>query len=1760
MFNPYKSSKKIKDEFVDYITTIFPFNNKEIKSVFNDELRSIIHKGPYLDIMPSFETRYSLRDLIHSDKDDKISPLFEDLEKDKINKDRTKYKIEYPLSRPLYSHQYDAIVKSKKGNLVVTTGTSSGKTDCFLLPILNELLHEKEVSGIISDRVKVILIYPMNALANDQMKRLRNILMFYPDIRFGSYTGETKESKDDAEKNYATLHEYEEIDELKCEEDHCGLKNEIKSRKEMRDRPPHILITNYAMLERMLLVPDNDVLFRTADMKYIVLDEAHVYQGARGMETSLLIRRLLARINSSNTKFILTSATLGEKGSSEQDICEFASNLTSGYFDKDCIIYGQRKTIQYNGLNQDIDIQFFEKVSQSIEQVQEISDIESDLINYCKEYNIDYNYEKPIRENIYDICFNSTYYKKLSMNFLSGKNLTINISELCKIIDVKNINEAVSFIYVASFGEKGGLSLLDSRYHFFLRALEGCFISFSKPNSIFLQRKLFDENNYRVFELSICKKCGDLAIYGKINEDGILVQQSGNYVDSGCSFFHFDSNIELNQIEDEDDDEISESDCISDEKYKDKKGSHKISKYYLCPKCGKITISTDGKPKCDCNVEHINLYAVGDDYSGCLICKNGKYNKFYIGNDAATGVIGTTLFEELPTKMKKENEGGMDVYKEAGKQFLVFSDSRSEAAYFSSYLDKTYEVFLRRRAITYVIENNKKLFIDKPWTLSELADKVSKLFYENRTFRKNVLDSGNDKELEQESKRNAWYGILTELAGQKKRNSLSSLGITCFEYGGLQEMVDHYSKHPTYSKIIDIQNAYALFNELVMTIAYWGAVEPDYKLTPEDRLFIFYSRQQKLITQAKDYTESEDAYKTRNISSWKPRVKKNKPNEFVKNSRYRIVSKLLNTDDNIEIGKFLDDVFKYLSVFISPSYRLKVVNNNQYFLPASAFVVKSPLSDDVKWFKCNKCGKISNYSINGMCMIDGCDGLVSQLNYEVVNGGDNHYRNMYMIDDFHKLFIKEHTAQISSNDAANYQSDFENNRLNALSCSTTFEMGVDLGKLETVFMRDVPPNPSNYTQRSGRAGRSKEASAYTITYAKLSSHDFNYFNKPLDMINGKILPPRFKINNEKVVLRHIFAVVLSYLFSHKIVEMNVKDFLSENNLENIRNFLNKKQLNEDLTEILRKSFYGIDCSGYEPTSYKWIDKFVGDFGVLTLLVNDFQDTLHNYTELINGDLSKASEEEDEMKKQIYIDAMSRHQKQKNGFLKVRLIDALSRGNVLPKYGFPVDNASLDIEDTSVDLSRDLSVAISEYAPGETVVANGKKYVSRYIKKKIVGKEKSKIFTERFFAICPNKDCQTYNYSRVEIGEDDFHACSGCGKPISPDKWERSIIPEEGFFHDRTQMGDVSIINKPEKLYTSEDCYVGDNKAIKETTYLLNKNTIKLKHTENDEIMVVSKTAFYVCPYCGFSYGKLDTIKDENGKKDNTAEKQRNIGNKSIYVKATHKNWSGKDCECHNFNKNYLTHVYKTDVVQISFDTPNASNKNTMISTMTALLDSMSDVLDIERTDLSGCIKLAVDKFDIILYDAVPGGAGHVKRLLDGDGKIISTIIQNAKKRMNCDCGSSCYKCLRNYYNQRVHDILNRFDVIDFLNNYIGEYRCISDNIKSDIIDINFDNKQEIFNGNFGDLIKDIKKEPDEIEWYNDLLGKCNKYKVDNPTYVNKIVEIKGKKYTFIAKWDDKKVILTDSKKLYEIAKNDSLYKVFLINDSDINELISSIRR
>jgi len=1764
MFNPSQASKKIKSDFIRYLCTSFKTCNEDFNNQFKYHLEHLISKGPFVDINDAFKKGCTLNDLINEGL---ISDRFRLLEQGKPST----YTRVVPLDRPLFLHQEKALREAvSKHNVVITTGTGSGKTESFLYPILDVLFKDREMTVDKTSGIKIILIYPMNALANDQINRIREILMFYPDITFGVFTGDTETNKNSAIAKYKEAHLNEKYKELQQ-----GLPNEKFSRSEMYDNPPDILITNYVMLEYLLLRSDYSQIFVGADLRCIVLDESHVYRGATGMETSMLLRKLRARVGKAQTgiQYILTSATLGQKGHSEQDIVKFAEGLTNEHFELESIIFGDRE-------KPDISLENSLVLQKTIWTELAVNEIVDEIPNIFRKYGLSYDSQVSPDENLYRVCNDSREYCLLRLAY----SKPISLQKLADLICLDE-DDAIAFLFVCSKSSRSGQPLVDIHYHFFVRALEGAYATFTKEKHLFLERKSHivnsDSKSDCVFEIARCNSCGDIAIIGQIvkssvdKKDYLVMQNSpfelGNVNRDDPQFFHIvrvdnedDEDIDYGEIEEI----VEDNDEVSDEKPAKKKSG--LKGYWLCPHCGQIVAGELGKPHCGHPEEDMIKLKEIDDTDKCLFCSNGHYSGFYVGGDGATSVLGMSLFESLPPKKVEIKENGMTRTFVGGKQFLCFSDSRSEAAYFASYEDRTYNTFITRRGLVQYIRSisddikaHEKGYV----TLDSLAKGLTNFFLANHSFSSTLLDNDNPLELKNLSENYSWMIILDQLVGQNRPNYLQSLGFFQFVYLGItNEMIlDIKNK---YLPTTESKNVEAFLSTLIMSFVRGGAIiHSDLNIDSFVRQYVFRSDVQNGMLEQK--TAGVGVHN----QSWIPQNLEGKSDKWKRSNRQFLVMNMLHCD-GFKANEFLKYIWNEYIVNTQREYHAKPIGyNGAYALPRDSIGIIVSGHKDAHWYVCDKCKHVFVNDINGSCQIKNCNGHLYETSDLSSLFDDDYYYHVYETDYLRKLLIEEHTAQLNRKKGANYQEQFRNNLINALSCSTTFEMGVNLGHLETVFLRDMPPTAANYIQRAGRAGRSKDSSAFALTYAKLSSHDFDYYERPLDMISGKIEPPLIKENNKKIVFRHIFSVVLSYFFrihpeffDHEKKMNNVGCFVSKlpnstlTGYETLKQIISQKP--EELTVLLRDSFglslenqYKISLYGNDLSSEdNWVEELVGKNGRLECAVISF---LQTKKELMTQylDITSRVIQENRLltdKEQKECEAIQR----KTSFLSgQQLIDFLVGANVLPKYGFPVDTVELKLPtktDSGLSLSRDMSQAISEYAPGCQVIADKMMFTPRYIAKVI---RSGKVdFDEGFYCECGNPNCKTPNFVVQEKGQ----TCVGCGQTLDGVNMIKAIQPSAGMIADGSPKEVPS--KRPKRLYHSQASYVGTFTENAKHKYSLNGLNITIISTENDKIMVTTppEHPFYVCPACGYALGRHDIVykEDLSGKKvKDTAETKKLQFGAATFVTCKHKMPNGGECKSDNLDKRILVHTFNTDIIQILFDGEIFETENTVlglvtstgISVLYALLSSISKILDIEPNDVSGCLiannSIESTNYRFVIYDNVPGGAGHVKRILLDDGKILKKVIDKAIQDMNCDCTGSCYSCLKTYQNQRYHLLLDHEKARCFLEKYSGEVETSSTQTAKRTLQF-----------------IPSKLKPDS--WEKAL--KMVQALVSNPTftclstlsldqlpdYASINIKIKGTESRAALIWPERKVLLlrkTDLE-MYNCLKDSCDWKVFIGND------------
>lgn len=1725
MFDPAEASRQIKREFIDYITTSDRFADARMRESFRRNLESQLSKGPIVDIKDSFRPTKSIEELINEGI---LSPEFREMEAGKPAAHGGLYSRKLPLTRPLYAHQEHAVRRIGSGHsAIVTTGTGSGKTECFLIPILNELLTQAHEGSLPESGVQAILIYPMNALANDQMKRLRELLLCYPQIRFGVYSGDTKESQADALKRYRELHINDRYDETRT----APIPNEIISREEMRKNPPHILCTNYAMLERLLLRPQDEDLFAKSDIRFVVLDEAHVYHGATGMETAFLLRRLKARIASKGkTRFILTSATLGTQGKSDQQILDFGRNLTGETYEMDDIIYGQRVQHQFEE-TRDIPITFFERIASRDTDDEALTGEE--LKKICTDFELPYRNDADAAENLFDICYSSSYYQIMR----NRVHDPIDLNTFAELLGLQPL-QAIQFLHVLTQAYKNGVAIVDVRYHFFMRALEGAYYApGADDGQVWLTRRSSvtrDGVDYAAFEIAVCADCGKTAIVGQIgdpDENGIChVEPVAQYEKDKIRYLFFGSTSIGEEIEA---DELSDEAEKSKKEIKTKKNGAKIISYRLCTQCGSITDAEDGNPNCCCEgKQFITVFGYDEAKRHCACCGTGRMLRVFLPNHLATAVLGTSLFETLKPRMITEYVDGVARTREGGRQFLAFSDSRSEAAFFAPCLSQYYGDFLRRRGIANLAEQMLQEVSQDSfayYSAADLAFDLKRLFIENGTFNESLsVNVASPREKDRIAERHAWMAVLGAMLSSESRDSLTSFGFLQFVFrphyahNNGEDLIAKYANqyHTDYAKME------GLLNGLLATTVAAGALTfkgKDAILSPDDKKYVFFSERDREIIEV-----ATEKSRTNQIG-WLPRNMAGKADKFYKNARMSMVMRALGLGE-VEAVSFLQAYFKWLEPVLEKHFRhAGMTATNQ--LPLELFDVLFPGHPKAQWYRCSRCGRVTTHKWGDCCVSANCTGTLEAVSPAELQQA-NHYVNLYRKPLLKPMIIKEHTAQLSRSEGAKFQDDFEKNNINALSCSTTFEMGVDVGDLETVFLRDVPPSAANYAQRAGRAGRSKHAAAYALTYAKLSSHDFTFFDQPNKLIAGTIQPPVFKLYNEKILNRHIYAVVLAYLF-HKdpacYGDGRMQTFLDSKGDQKLRDLIAGQPAG--LTELLKQTFAsaGSEVQNYA-VSYCWTDGFVGEEGVLTATVGEYTGTLKSYKD----EIARLWREQKNSERRRILE------RQEELYQKERLIDMFSRHNVLPRYGFPVDTAELTpvqdaaketnafgSESGTLQMQRDLKMAISEYAPGARVIAGGAMYTSRYVRKAFMGRGESNDFHRGFVYYCDH--CDTWNFNQVK--KDCDQKCIKCGRPLDNIKaWESSIEPREGFF----TAFDVQKVprERPSHSYANQAAYIGDGRKLAVYRYSVGDHIVTLSSSSKDKIMITSQRPFYICHRCGYGLGASDTVKNKNGSSTNKdATKDLRDGYKAT-IEVEHETARHTPCECTTLHRERFHHIFETDVVTIGFDRY-CPDEKMQYSVTNALLRAMVDVLDIEETEIAACPGFSREGLSMFLYDTAAGGAGHVHRLLKQE--TLQRVLERALQIVNnCTCDSSCYSCLRNYGNQRIHEQLDRHLAADYLASYAGVCcgweQCGNDQDESSIKPVIVLQDGVKYVGTYHELFEELEEEVDDDDTLilKRLASEADQMEGAPASYSGMLIRIgeDGEEFPPLMYWPEQKVMLT----------------------------------
>jgi hypothetical protein len=986
--------------------------------------------------------------------------------------------------------------------------------------------------------------------------------------------------------------------------------------------------------------------------------------------------------------------------------------------------------------------------------------------------------------------------------------------------------------------------------------------------------------------------------------------------------------------------------------------------------------------------------------------------RFLTGQDAPVAVLATALYQQIPPD-KSDGSPHAGVSGE-GRKFLSFADSRQDAAFFAPYLQRTYDRIMRRRLIVQTLRSCE------PSSVLRLQDLVPRVRQQAEAAGVFTQSQSSD-----ERQRVVWTWLLQELTAWDRQNSLEGLGLVQFR------LVRPQGWQPPAELLQDpwrlsADEAWTLICLLMDSVRQQGAITFPDGVSPTDEAFAPRTRALFLRGSGPD--------RGAGILAWRPQSGANRRSDLLLRLAERYAPTADSRPQRERTEALLTAVWDHISAPGGP-WRDHVVKETHkqhgvLFRLSHKFweVVPAPAHAPDGWHRCNTCRTLTPLNLRNLCPRYRCAGTLEPRRPDREEWEGNHYRYLYETLAPVPLRVVEHTAQWTSEEAAAIQDRFVRGEVNALSCSTTFELGVDVGELQAVLMRNVPPTTANYVQRAGRAGRRTDAAAFALTYAQRCSHDLTHYADPVALVAGRITPPVVRLENEPIIRRHMHAVLFAAFLreerdKHGREYGQVGAFFADGE-EGDRGADRLRRYADDRPRAVQEALQRIVPpelpETLRPDSWGWLMELYqepegGAGGLLGRVCDEVRTDLAIVNQLAQEAYSRQRGHEGDRYRQIA-----------NTLRRRELLGFLSTRGLLPKYGFPVDVVELRTAHADVDvgrkleLERDLRLAIGDYAPGGEVVAGGYLWRSRGLHV-IPGRS----WPEYKYAYC--RACGWFDRD-IEEGAIPG-GCAVCGTTVHTRG--TFLVPLFGFVADRKPGSPGEA--RPQRSYASRvyfsryDPPAGTGEPEFEPVDGLSARggiTVTQRYARYGRLAVINAgpeaRGFRICRQCGYA----DVPPGATGKKGTTQHTSP---------------WMGKACKgtltsCH------LGHEFLTDTLELRLDGPGIhgydNDTGAWRSVLYALLEGAARALGIARADLDGTLRrYAMDAAPaLVLFDDVPGGAGYCRRIKES----LPAVFRKAREVVEqCACGeeTSCYQCLRNYRNQPYHHELRRNSVRGILNTW-----------------------------------------------------------------------------------------------------------------------------
>lgn len=1736
---PFSLLRSLQRDCIDYVRGKYPFLRND-RSDLDEQLRELLEQRGTLFQDPVIQIGRARK---------KIS-LPENLFQPSIqNTVSTLKELKHP-----YAHQIQAWRQILAGApTVVSTGTGSGKSESFIIPALDGLL--KQGFGSSKKEIGGLFIYPMNALVQDQFLRIFKYAVG-SGLRVGIYNGAFRELKTEERKKICN--QLEKIyNDLKAERPNLEVSYDFTNPETLVVDPekpgttPHILLTNYKMLEYMLLQSRDQPLIEKMDLKYLVLDEAHTYTGTLALEISCLLARLRVHLGPERSKYlpIATSATLSSAGNSEaldQELSKFFTKLFGKKFPSTGFIVNE----QYEELARPDDSNLRDLLNKNLGSLNETLELPSPRSLFSiseKLLGISETDEEILAPKLYQELVGKE--KALSSIILWNDDrrdwdAAVTWKDACDRFKSRaggsaDQLEALLILFSQSYVNKS-FPLLGLRVHLFGR---------SEPNLQWSLDQLTIGDESKLQRLAVpglsflsCKKCGHMG-YGAIGirsegvNEKLLLRPFPDFRDEIKSDFEIETCVFHPVLSISHDDEEA-------------LGKDWDFEYY--------EISVDGA----------SIYAVP-----CRLDPNNSKKQYFRVNrtaridkkkvrapdDQSCPHCGTTAHEKSAVMVTHRGGASTDisVYTASTlssipnpkeQRLLIFSDNRQETSFLAGFLtDRHRKINLRRALMGYLEECREKydlasLEFIKSWDrenrrpstydlaarlIISLEDgkafdprielpatfKVSKVTLQNiipravldtttkdwqrrverddeiESFKEWLLENYPIKDAEaakenpgeesidlmRNDERQKWLlRLVSELllldlsAGSLGEGSLGSLGLAVLDSKVLRpEGFKEFAKaHPELG--LGERGIFACVKWLIDELLYAGqwsdldksgtvrsAVLPHY-VSVLDLAFVSDPLERGILGRSLNNNEGLN-----------------------KNSRlYRILEGIDATSID-SLRKIWSKKSTWdLLIKDSPLSKILIYSKNDNDRPALRPYAGWIINSEVSQFR----GELSHSEFTvGPKDLD-ISGLPTGQRkndfwLKVQIQPNEYYRRLLrtkLSEQGRLVRALEHNGMLSAADANDAVLKFDRQIVNTLVATPTLEMGVDLPDLPTVIHRAVPPDPSNYAQRSGRAGRGPKR-AFILAFCGLGSHDMTFFEEPSAMVLGEILPPGIPETNSFIIRRHANGLVLELLG-------RISEELGPNlKLRFWHQFVDTVDLQNRLQELTQNSrnrpdFSGIqiECTWEEILELRrqdcktFVDAFIAELssGLWSFTDAKLQSRID---ELKNEIRRQLSEFRENFRGQIaaYRSLVSAYLKELENYQTVpspddhpgfrrakrfaelylgvgfrgptsreipRPLSDLGATGFLPNFDFPgqvirfkglresagFTQKQRQQDDRMLQYDRGGSVALREFAPEQKVYGHGFVYqVDRYLENDLDENQ------AKGHGVC-SVGCTT-------LSSPESSDCPECGAPVIK-------IEQQG--NRNAAMPEIIQIRE---VHGKQDSAISDRSNFRERHFFI-EEARKIGAPTPDEYFSVKENdgidlAIHLTPahYIKTVFLVLNTKAYGQG---NTAQKvfYRKKGSGALFQVSLRAPENDPSWEP-------FIPCVQIEGQGIVFNLPfHEAAANGIVS------DSSSENLEIYQRTLCTLFKRAAQRvlrlsprsgnFDIqvhkimmmkednyvekassfVVIDREAGGSGVIPLIWEHWDEVLSRMADLVKK--DC-CSSSCYRCLRSFDNQADHQKLNK---------------------------------------------------------------------------------------------------------------------------------------